>query len=683
MKKYSPISKKFPHIIHGADYNPEQWLNYPEIIDEDMRLMKLAGCNAMSIGIFSWAKLEPEEDVYDFSFLDYIMDLFQKNDIKAILATPSGARPAWMSKAHPEVLRVNADRTKNIHGLRHNHCLTSPYYRQKTQKINRLLAERYKDHPSLILWHISNEYGGECHCPLCQDAFRQWLKNKYKGDLDLLNREYWSAFWSHTYTSWEQIESPSPIGETCVHALNLDWKRFITDQTMDFMKSEIAPIREITPDIPVTTNFMGTCPDLNYFKFKDIVDVISWDNYPKWHSMPDDVYIGCHTAFHHDLNRSLKGGKPFMLMESTPSCVNWHEVNKLKRPGMHTLSSLQAVAHGADTVQYFQWRKSCGSSEKFHGAVVDHCGHENTRVFREVSSLGKALSQMDEIIGTYVQSDVAVFYDWENRWAIDDLQGLIKSKKNYLETCINHYYPFWKNGVNVDIVSYDSDFSKYKLIVAPMLYMLKPDTIDKIKNYVQNGGTIVCTYVTGWVNENDLCYLGGFPADGLKDVFGIWAEEIDTLYEHDQIIVDAENSKGYKAIDYCELVHVNTATVLAEYKSDFYIGLPAVTCNKYGSGNAYYIAFRDKGDFTVDFYEYLISDLHLKRSIDTVLPYGVTAHTRQDGENTFIFLENFNNHTENISLPDKNYKELYSGKHLTKSITLDAYETKIVIKKED
>jgi len=601
MKKFDPINKKFPHIIHGGDYNPDQWLEYPHILDEDIRLIKLANCNTMTIGIFSWSTLEPKEGEYDFSFLDERLEKFKENGIYAILATPSGARPAWMSKTHPEVLRVNKDRTKNLHGARHNHCFTSPYYRKKVREINTLLAQRYKDHPALLAWHVSNEYGGECHCDLCQNAFREWLKIKYNNDLDRLNHEYWTRFWSHTYTSWDQIESPSPKGETCTHGLNLDWKRFVTYQTIDFMKNEIKPLKEITPDIPVTTNFMGTYPGLDYFKFKDIVDVVSWDNYPTWHEPAGDVVVASRTAFLHDLNRSIKGGKPFILMESTPSCVNWAKINKLKRPNMHALSSIQAIAHGSDTVQYFQWRKGRGSSEKFHGAVVDHCGHENTRVFREVAKLGADLKSLSDIVGTYTPSQVAVIYDWENRWAIDDLQGLQNEDKAYQKTCEQHYFPFWKKGINIDVIDSDCDFSKYKLIIAPMLYMIKPGVIEKIKSFVSEGGVIVFTYVSGWVNENDLCYLGGFPAGELKDVFGIWSEEIDTLYKNEKNFILYKN-KIYDAIDYCEIVHATTAKILATYQEDFYKDMPALTCNDYGKGKAYYIAFRDTGKFTEDFY---------------------------------------------------------------------------------
>lgn len=443
INKYKPISGKLTHFIHGGDYNPDQWLKYPEILEQDIRMMKLSKCNVMTLGVFAWVSLEPEEGNFNFQWLDGVIAKLYKNGIYVLLSTPTGARPAWMSYKYPEVLRVSSNRVRNIHGGRHNHCYTSPIYRDKTKIINSKLAERYSNHPGVIGWHISNEYGGECHCPLCQVAFRDWLKEKYK-TLDNLNESWWTAFWSHTYTDWSQIESPAPHGEQGLHSLNLDWKRFVTYQTIDFFKWEIEPLKDANPNLPVTTNFMGTYYGLDYWKFAKEVDVVSWDNYPIWHTEADDVALASQTSMVHDLARSLNDGKPFMLMESSPSATNWQDVSKLKKPKMHLLSSLQAVAHGSDTVQYFQWRKSRGSSEKFHGAVVDHCGHENTRVFNDVTEVGTTLKELDEILGTSVEPDVAIIFDWENWWAIDDAQGPRNCGIKYKETIESQYKSFGK-----------------------------------------------------------------------------------------------------------------------------------------------------------------------------------------------------------------------------------------------
>ncbi|MGL5654052.1 MAG: beta-galactosidase, partial [Vibrio sp.] len=237
MGNFAPILPKVGQLLHGADYNPEQWLDRPDILEKDIELMRQTQCNVMSVGIFSWASLEPQEGVFDFAWLDDVLDRLARNHIHVLLATPSGARPAWLSQRYPSVLRVNAARVKQLHGGRHNHCYTSPQYREKVRIINTQLAERYSNHPAVIGWHISNEYGGDCHCADCQNAFREWLQQRYTS-LDELNQKWWSKFWSHTYQNWDQLESPSPIGESAVHGQNLDWKRFVTEQVTDFCLQE-------------------------------------------------------------------------------------------------------------------------------------------------------------------------------------------------------------------------------------------------------------------------------------------------------------------------------------------------------------------------------------------------------------------------------------------------------------
>jgi beta-galactosidase len=674
MKRY--ISDKVRHFLHGADYNPDQWYKqYPEIIKEDMRLMKKAHCNVMSVGIFAWAALEPEEGKYDFTFLDQAMDNLASIGAHAILATPSGAKPAWLSQKYPEVLRYNEKFQQMKHGLRHNHCYTSPIYREKIAQMNRALAERYKDHPALLMWHVSNEYGGKCYCPNCQKAFREWLKDKYK-TLDNLNHEWWTAFWAHTYTAWDQIEPPSVMGETATHGLTVDWKRFVSYQTTDFMKAEIAALREITPNVPVTANLMGFYYGLDYRVLAKEIDVASWDCYPFWRGDNHDITLASDTAMVHDLNRSLLH-RPFMLMESTPSHVNWSAYNKLKRPGQHIQGSLQAIAHGSDTVQYFQWRKSRGSSEKFHGAVVDHEGSENSRVFREVSALGARLETLSEIVGTDTQSRVGILYDWSNHWALDSAQGFQLNDKKLMPTMQNFYRPLWKRGINVDILSYEDDFSNYDLLIAPMIYMVPTELEEKLVQFVANGGTLLGTYTLGMVNENDLCHLGGFPCGKLKDVFGLWNEEIDTLYPDDKNSVTVEG-KSYDAIDYCEVIHPTPDTeVLGTYAQDFYANTPAVTRHAYGKGQAYYVAFRDCGDFSDEIVSRILAQQSITSDFDGVLCEGVTAHSRTDGEKVYIFLENFAPEAKAVAIPTA-WRDFENGTVYEKKITLAANETKIL-----
>jgi beta-galactosidase len=681
--KFPPISGKIPQMLHGADYNPDQWQKYPEVLEEDIRLMKLASCNVMSVGIFAWAALEPEEGRFTFEWLDTLLDKFAANGIFALLATPSGARPAWMSEKYPEVLRVAPNGIRNLHGARHNHCFSSPVYREKVEIMNSKLAERYSQHPAVIGWHISNEYGGECHCNYCEDAFRGWLQNKY-GSLEALNDAWWTTFWSHTYTNWTQVESPTARGENAVHGQNVDWRRFVTDQTVDFCRHEIAPLRAANPELPITTNFMLDFEPLNYWKFSDLLDMISWDAYPTWHdNFGDDSSLASWIAFNHDVFRSLKGGKPFMLMESTPSMTNWQPVSKLKRPGVHILSSLQAVAHGSDTVQYFQWRKSRGSSEKLHGAVVDHVGNEHTRVFREVSELGQTLEKLTEVVGTSVKPEVALINDWENRWAVKDSQGPRNGGLHYEQTLHNHYRPLWDLGVSVDVIDSECSFDSYKVLIAPMLYMVRPGVGERIERFVENGGTFIATYWSGIVDENDLCFLGGFPGP-LRKTLGIWSEEIDSLHDHDsnRIVMNEGNELGFggefTARELCDLIHLEGAEALAVYGEDFYAGRPAVTVNKLGKGKAYYIASRNDNEFIKQLTASVLEQAGVKRVIESELPEGVTAQLRTDGEQDFVFVSNFTDASKSVELDGRVYTELLTGAAVGSSIELEGHSIKLL-----
>lgn len=672
-------------LLHGGDYNPDQWLDYPEILEQDIELMKLAHTNTFSLGIFAWSTIEPEEGKYEFDWLDRIFDKIESIGGNIILATPSGARPAWMSQKYPEVLRVDAKRNKQLHGGRHNHCYSSSYYRDKTQEINRKLAERYGDHSALLMWHISNEYGGECHCDICQANFRSWLKEKYNNDLKQLNHAWWGPFWSHTITDWSQIESPSPIGENAVHGMNIDWRRFVTDQTIDFYKNEIVPLRELTPNVPITTNLMSDNPSftpfrgLDYSKFAKELDVISWDAYPAWHNDYEETYeLASKVGFMNDSFKTLKQ-QPFLLMESTPSGVNWHDFNKAKRPGMHYISSMQMLAHGSDSILYFQWRKSRGSSEKFHGAVVDHDGSENNRVFQEVAKLGEAMEHISEkVVGSQRLAEVGILYDWENDWALEDAQGFGLKTKNYPETLQKHYQAFWEKDIPVDVITTENTFSEYKVIVAPMLYMMSEKTINRLQFFVSEGGTLVSSYMTGLVNEHDLTYLGGWPK-ALQETFGIEPGETDTLYANDSNSISYKG-KTYGVKDYATIIKMNGANCFGQYREDFYAGTPAVTKNDWGKGQAYYIGARLESEFHKDFYGQLLSKLSIGPMLDIEHQTGVSVQGRKVNDSTsIVFIMNFTETIQEINILER-VQDVQNGKYIKGKVTLDPYEVRIVEK---
>ena len=632
-------------LLHGGDYNPDQWLEYPEVFEEDVRLMKEANVNCVSLGIFAWAALEPEEGRYELDWLDHIITRLGEEDIQVVLATPSGAMPNWLTQKYPEVMQVQADGKRNLPGKRHNFCYTSPVMREKITAIDRVLAERFGTRKNVILWHISNELGGNfgdstCHCELCQEAFRQWLKKKY-GTLEKLNSAWWNHFWSHTYTDWSQIHSPGPYGETTSTALVLDWRRFSTEQISSFCELEIQTVKAAS-DLPATTNFMDFFKGLDYNRMKKGLDIISWDSYPFWHEQKDEVPVAARTAANHSVMRALKKA-PFLLMESTPSSISWRNSNPLKRPGMHMLSSMQAVAHGSDSVQYFQWRKGRGGYEKFHGAVLDHKNGTNTRTFRDVTEVGARLAGLsDKIDGTVNRPRAAIIFDWENWWAVEDTQGP-RLDLDYVECVLSHYRAFWEKGIEADLIGMDEKLDGYQLVAAPLNYMYKSGYAEKVREFVAGGGTFVTTYFSGMVNDTDLCFVGHHP---LEDVLGVVQEEIDAPSE------DFENQFSYGDAEYparrmCEVVHAKKGTeVLSVYERDFYAGCPVVTRNHFGKGEAYYLAAESDISFLRAFYGDMFKRAGLKNALGTELPYGVTvterAGTDGDGRD-LVFVLNFKN----------------------------------------
>ncbi len=677
MAQHPPLLKGIPALLHGGDYNPEQWLKQKdEIWKKDMVLARKAGINTLSVGIFSWAHLEPEEGKYDFAWLDEVMDMLAENGIAAILATPSGARPPWLAQKYPQVLRVDNERKHHLYGGRHNHCLTSPVYREKVAAINEKLAQRYKKHPALKMWHISNEYSGECHCPLCQEAFQAWLQKRY-GTIENLNDAWWNQFWAHRYTAFDQIESPTApswLGENENHGQKLAWRRFTSQQHCDFYLNEVAPLKRITPDIPCTANLMSTYPGIDYFALGKLLDRSSWDNYPIWTGMEQDAQIGAYAAFNHDLMRGVGGGKPFLMMESSPGPVNWQQVNALRRPGTVLLQSLQAVAHGSDSVQYFQFRKSRGSFEKFHGAVVDHVGHDGTRTFRDVAEVGETLKKLHELAGSAPENRIALVYDWENRWALEDARfGHVE--KGYEKTVRAHHAALYHAGFGVDIIDQTADLSGYKIVSAPMCYMLREGFAQKVQSFVKTDGTFVLTYVSGYVNEEDLCFLDGFPGP-LMDVAGLWVEEVDALFP------GTKNSfvwqgKTYEAIEFCELTHAKTASVLAVYGQDFYVGMPAVTENTFGAGRCYYIAARTGEDFLQDFYSHIAGEANVLPLLKSI-PQGLGVAERiGEGGKKFVFISNFLPTENTVILADK-WQDMLTGREVSKEIVVGPRETLVL-----
>lgn len=669
-------------FLHGGDYNPEQWWDEPDVINQDFALFKQAKINTVTVGIFSWAKLEPEEGNYDFSWLDSIFDRVEEMNGHVVLATPSGARPAWLAQKYPEVLRTDNLGNKRGFGGRHNHCLTSPIYREKVREINTKLAEHFGQRKSLVLWHISNEYSGECYCELCKNAFREWLKNKY-GNLDNLNHAWWNTFWSHTYNDWSQVNPPSPLSEMGNKGMNLDWKRFITDQTISFIDNETAPLKKITPNIPVTTNMMAGNPlmdpfaGFDYQKVAKHLDFISWDSYPAWgNDNQTTAELGRNVGLVHDFFRSLKH-QNFLVMENTPSRVNWHSVDRAKRPGMHELASLQDIAHGSQGVLYFQLRASRGSSEMFHGAVIEHRHPEQMRAFKDVTKVGKDLEKIRSIIDTnYLKAKVAIVFSYDSYWALQDAESYSKDKKIW-QTIQKHYRYFYKHDIPVDFVSVEDDFSNYDLLIDPMHFLMSKAYLKKLASYVKNGGRVVGTYISGVVDENDLAYMNEWPKE-LQDIYGVEPLETDVLYPGQSNTLNFDGHE-YKAHDYCETLINCRGKVLAKYASDFYQDTPAVVEHEYGAGKGYYPACRTDYDFLEKFYEKITANLIPEFPVKK-FSSNISIQVRENKDQKYYFVQNFSDKSEQIKV-DGELEDLLEKKIDRGEVVLNPFGSKIYYKK--
>ena len=665
-----PLIRDFPSLLHGGDYNPDQWLRAPEAIDDDFRLMDEAGCNTFSVGVFAWSALEPEDGKFNFSWLDDIFTRAEKGGKKLLLATPSGARPAWLGCGHPETCRVDAGGRRVPWGRRHNHCWTSPAMREKTARVNSRLAERYARRPALAGWHIGNEYYGECFCDLCLAAFARWLESKYR-TLDALNQAYWSAFWSHTATAWNQFDP----GDTALDAMRLDWKRFVSWQAVDFMKMEIAAVREFS-DAPATTNMMGLYPGIDYWRMAGACDFIADDCYPAWSHDPDETErVAARYSLIHDMHFTMLD-KPFLVMESCPGVPQWR-IPRMRRPGEFEREMLLALGHGADGTMYFQWRKGRGGFEKVHGAVVGHDGGSDAPTFRSVAEYGKKLAAVSEIIDSRPRPEAAVVIDWESNWALDVASGYGDDAfRRVRETQVEHYQALWRRNVPLAVIESLCDFTPYRLVAAPMLYMLKPGVAERLAAYVEQGGVLLLTYLSAYVDENNQCRADGNPGGlALQKLFGIVVEDIDGL--------DANMAQTLRLIrplspggaldhavnGYAEALRATDADVWATFGADMHAGRPALAVRRSGKGAAWYLAARTGVDFLTELYGRLLADAGAAPVLPG-LPRGIHAALRHGADGSkYYFLCNLTREEQTVRLPDM-MRDLWNGGGKSKTAVL-------------
>jgi beta-galactosidase len=672
-RQNSRPSALFETLLYGADYNPEQWP--ASLWPEDMRLMKLASLNMVSINIFSWALLEPALDQYDFSQLDRVMDLLAEHGIAADLGTATAAPPPWMSRHYPDILPVTREGLRFSHGSRQHFCPNSRNYRREAAELVRQLALRYRKHPALRLWHVNNEYGCHvpaCYCDNCAEAFRSWLQQRY-GSLEALNEAWGTTFWGQRYYHWEEILPPRLTPAQPSPSLCLDYQRFMSSSLLECFLNEARILREITPHVPVTTNLMGAFKPLDYFAWAPHLDVIAFDNYPARTTPPNEV------AFVHDLMRSLKSGQPHLVMEQAPGPVNWRPQNPQRRPGELRLQSLQAVARGANGVLYFQWRQSRAGAEKFHSAIVSHDGSERARIFREVEAIGAELKQLAPIVaGSRLPAQAALLMDWENWWAVEYQPGP-SDRLRYWDLLLAYHQPLYAANIPVAVVSPESNWQGYRLLIAPLLYLLRPGLAQKLEMFVAEGGILLTTFFSGIVDTNDRVVTGGYPAE-LRRLLGLRVAEFDpwTAEMSNTLVIEEGPLQGrYACSLWGEVLELEGAQALGHFASDYYAGGPALTVHHFGQGRAYYLATQPEEAFRQRLLTQLCQEAGLTPLLEAPPGVEVSRRLTPDARNIY-FLLNHNQQEVTLSLPDGHFRRLPQGETLSGQVRLAPYDVAVL-----
>lgn len=616
-------------IAFGADYNPEQWPRATWA--EDVRLMHEARVDLVTVGVFSWALLEPQPDQFDFDWLDDVLATLHRGGIRVDLATATASPPPWLTHQHPEVLPVTKDGTRLWPGGRQAWCPSSPVFRERSLRLVHALADRYGAHPAVAAWHVSNEIGGHnarCYCDVSAAAFRDWLVRRYR-NLDRLNDAWATAFWSQRYTAWEQVLPPRTAPTFANPTQQLDFHRFSSDACREQLRAERALLQELAPGVPVTTNFMAMrfVRDLDYWSWVGDVDIVANDHYLDAGDANNHIEL----AFSADLARGLANGRPWWLMEHSTSATNWQPRNVAKVPGQLRRNSLAHVARGSDAVLFFQWRQSRAGAEKYHSALVPHAGTDS-KVWREVCELGADLDRLDEVAGSVVRNDVALVFDWQSWWAAE-LDSHPTSDLSYLDRPHAHYRALWDMGVGVNFVPPDAALTGTKLALVPTLYLTSAATAERLREFVNDGGTLLVTYWSGIADEQDHVWLGGYPG-AFRDVLGVRSEEFFPLRHGQQVTLDDDGHGD----QWTELLHLDGAQAVASYVDGPLAGIPAVTRHVFGTGSAWYVATRLDARSVARLTARVVEDAGVVPVTDSVP--GVEVTRRQSPSSSYLFILN-------------------------------------------
>jgi beta-galactosidase len=575
----------------GGDYSPEQWPE--ELQEEDIRLMRVLGVNTVTINVHSWIFDEPKEGAYDFSWLDRVMSRLKQAGISVIMATGTTATPAWLYQKDHGILKTDIKGRALKHGVRERFCPTSPTYIAAIGKLVRELARHFKDEKNILLWHLNNELSGFCYCEHCEQEFRKWLERKY-GTIKVLNDAWCAAMWGRYYTSFDDIMAPTELNELYVNVNRdgfdldslpteaIEYARFMSEQHAKLFELESECIKEYIPEAVCTNNFQFR-DRFNYHRIAQALDVIALDIYP---NRGEPSY---EAAFNLDVARNfIAEDKPFLIMEMSPNHASWAKCCSAKRPGEIGKIAMDNIAHGANSALYFQIRRTPAGFEKFHGAMISHAGHLDTRIARELKSLGEDLAKLPlDLQKEGLCAQAAVIHDWDEKLGVE-IPCTVQKMIDYSAEVKHYYRYFHDRNINVDVISLDQDFSRYRLIVAPMVCMVREEHAQRLGKFVEDGGVLVLTYYSGYTNECDYMYLGGQPGP-FREIAGLWGEEIDGARPEDANSMVFSDGSTCGAGWMCDVIRTEGADVIARYGAGYYKDTPCLTENKFGKGTCIYI----------------------------------------------------------------------------------------------
>jgi beta-galactosidase len=663
-------------LTFGVDYYPEQWPE--ERWPEDVRLMKEAGFNLARLAEFAWSKLEPEENRFQFEWLDLAIDLLAEHGISIILGTPTASPPAWVISRLPDLCRVRADGMRVTYGNRREYCPNHSGYRELARRIVCRMAEHYAGHPAVTGWQIDNEFGERCYCPRCQAAFQTWLKERY-GRLDELNRCWGTVFWSHEYTNWDQIPLPLDTGGSPNPGLALDFARFTSDTYVTFQREQVEILRQIQPGWEITHNFMGFGYDqINYFDLAKDLDHVSLDLYPRtqW-SLPEDVDPSW-LALAHDTMRGLKG-KNYWMMEQQAGPGGWEIVSASPQPGELRLWAYQAIAHGADAVVFFRWRTARVGTEQYWHGLLDHSGR-TTRRYEEIRRMGQEIQQIGDLLaGAQVKSQVALVLSYDSRFAFQVQAN--HPEFSYGAHFHELYHAFQTRHIPVDIVPPEANLDSYRLVVAPALHVLPEELAGKLAHFVEDGGVLLATPRTGVKDCSNRVVESPLPGL-LREICGVEVEEYVSLpsgvrnritYCHPALKSLPE--RGVRI--WCDILSPRGALTVARYEEDFFAGKPALTLNHSGKGWAAYLGVYGEQELYNDLAGWLLELARIPAArLTTSKEVEVTE--RWQGGQRLLFLLNHSGQEQIVSLDGKYANLLDAAQTMGSYVKIPAYEVLIL-----